>query len=112
MAVAHDSGCRMQQSLIAFLPSSALTSTVNTHTLHCLLCLALPSRWLQDARELDELLDFLCSHQHCSEAVLLGHSTGCQDIVTYLASHTAKHRATVKAAILQVSTPACTTLRL
>ena len=51
---------------------------------------------------MDQLLAFLCAHQRCSEAVLLGHSTGCQDIVTYLASRTAKHRATVKAAILQV----------
>jgi pimeloyl-ACP methyl ester carboxylesterase len=37
-----------------------------------------------DVAELDELLDYLKLHRHCSNAALVGHSTGCQIIVHYL----------------------------
>jgi pimeloyl-ACP methyl ester carboxylesterase len=37
-----------------------------------------------DVAELDELLDYLKLHRQCTNAALVGHSTGCQIIVHYL----------------------------
>ncbi|CAI7788544.1 unnamed protein product [Closterium sp. NIES-53] len=56
----------------------------------------------QDAAEIDELIAYIIRRYHASEVVLVGHSTGCQDIVAYLKSTKATHRSAVKAAILQV----------
>lgn len=53
----------------------------------------------QDAADLDTLLEFLALHRGISEVALLGHSTGCQDVVRYLAF--GKRASMVQAAILQ-----------
>lgn len=37
----------------------------------------------QDARELEELMDYLSQHHHAQQFALIGHSTGCQQIVHY-----------------------------
>ncbi|CAI5526692.1 unnamed protein product, partial [Closterium sp. Naga37s-1] len=58
----------------------------------------------QDAAEIDELIAYIIRRYHASEVVLVGHSTGCQDIVAYLKSTKATHRSAVKAAILQAPT--------
>ncbi|PSR92685.1 UPF0613 protein like [Actinidia chinensis var. chinensis] len=54
----------------------------------------------QDAMELDQLISYLINKEDSEGVVLLGHSTGCQDIVYYLRTNAACSRA-VRAAILQ-----------
>ncbi|XP_073146721.1 UPF0613 protein PB24D3.06c [Henckelia pumila] len=54
----------------------------------------------QDALELDQLISYLINKEDSEGVVLLGHSTGCQDIVYYLRTNAACSRA-VRAAILQ-----------
>ncbi|KAL7123919.1 hypothetical protein ABFS83_14G014500 [Erythranthe nasuta] len=54
----------------------------------------------QDAIELDQLISYLINKEESEGVVLLGHSTGCQDIVYYLRTNAACSRA-VRAAILQ-----------
>ncbi|KAK9139636.1 hypothetical protein Scep_009317 [Stephania cephalantha] len=54
----------------------------------------------QDATELDQLIGYLINKEDSEGVVLLGHSTGCQDIVYYLRKNAACSRA-VRAAILQ-----------
>ncbi|CAI5525510.1 unnamed protein product, partial [Closterium sp. Naga37s-1] len=78
----------------------------------------------QDAAEIDELIAYITKRYQASEVILVGHSTGCQDIVAYLKSAKAihrsisvggdivaylksprcTHRSVVKAAILQAPT--------
>jgi len=54
----------------------------------------------QDALELDQLISYLINKEESEGVVLLGHSTGCQDIAHYMRSNTACSKA-VRAAILQ-----------
>ncbi|XP_022861783.1 UPF0613 protein PB24D3.06c [Olea europaea var. sylvestris] len=54
----------------------------------------------QDALELDQLISYLINKEDSEGVVLLGHSTGCQDIVYYMRTNAACSRA-VRAAILQ-----------
>ncbi|XP_023879905.2 UPF0613 protein PB24D3.06c [Quercus suber] len=54
----------------------------------------------QDAMELDQLISHLINKEDSEGVVLLGHSTGCQDIVHYMRTNAACSRA-VRAAILQ-----------
>ncbi|GLJ06948.1 hypothetical protein SUGI_0053540 [Cryptomeria japonica] len=54
----------------------------------------------QDALELDQLISHLINKEESEGVVLLGHSTGCQDIVRYMRSNTACSKA-VRATILQ-----------
>ncbi|KAL3828829.1 hypothetical protein ACJIZ3_017631 [Penstemon smallii] len=54
----------------------------------------------QDALELDQLISYLINKEDSEGVILLGHSTGCQDIVYYLRTNAACSRA-VRAAILQ-----------
>ncbi|KAK4796763.1 hypothetical protein SAY86_029089 [Trapa natans] len=54
----------------------------------------------QDAAELDQLISYLINKEDSEGVVLLGHSTGCQDIVHYMRTSAACSRA-VRAAILQ-----------
>ncbi|GLT81467.1 hypothetical protein SLA2020_528520 [Shorea laevis] len=54
----------------------------------------------QDALELDQLISYLINKENSEGVVLLGHSTGCQDIVHYMHTNAACSRA-VRAAILQ-----------
>ncbi|KAF5752307.1 hypothetical protein HS088_TW01G00215 [Tripterygium wilfordii] len=54
----------------------------------------------EDAMELDQLISFLINKENSEGVVLLGHSTGCQDIVHYMRTNAACSRA-VRAAILQ-----------
>ncbi|KAG8370163.1 hypothetical protein BUALT_Bualt14G0088700 [Buddleja alternifolia] len=54
----------------------------------------------QDAMELDQLISYLINKEDSEGVVLLGHSTGCQDIVYYLRTNATCSRA-VRAAILQ-----------
>ncbi|XP_076952733.1 UPF0613 protein PB24D3.06c-like [Bidens hawaiensis] len=54
----------------------------------------------QDALELDQLINHLINKEDSEAVVLLGHSTGCQDIVHYMGTNSACSRA-VRAAILQ-----------
>lgn len=54
----------------------------------------------QDAMELDQLISYLINKENSEGVALLGHSTGCQDIVYYLRTNAACSRA-VRAAILQ-----------
>jgi len=53
-----------------------------------------------DAAEIDGLLEYLKEHRGLREFVILGHSTGCQDVVRYLQVG-GKHVGDVKGAILQ-----------
>jgi len=53
----------------------------------------------EDAAELDKLLAHLNKERGIMEVALLGHSTGCQDVVRYLA--VGKYTALVRAVILQ-----------
>ncbi|RVW55511.1 hypothetical protein CK203_001366 [Vitis vinifera] len=55
----------------------------------------------KDAVELDQLISYLINKEDSEGVVLLGHSTGCQDIVHYMRTNAACSRA-VRAAILQV----------
>ncbi|KAJ4722365.1 UPF0613 protein PB24D3.06c [Melia azedarach] len=54
----------------------------------------------QDAMEIDQLISYLINKEDSEGVVLLGHSTGCQDIVHYMRTNAACSRA-VRAAILQ-----------
>ncbi|CAO2821889.1 unnamed protein product [Amaranthus hypochondriacus] len=54
----------------------------------------------QDAMELDQLISHLINKENSNGVVLLGHSTGCQDIVHYMCTNAACSRV-VRAAILQ-----------
>ncbi|GAV60927.1 DUF1749 domain-containing protein [Cephalotus follicularis] len=54
----------------------------------------------QDASELDQLISYLINKEDSEGVVLVGHSTGCQDIVHYMRTNAACSRA-VRAAILQ-----------
>ncbi|KAJ4868911.1 alpha/beta-Hydrolases superfamily protein [Raphanus sativus] len=54
----------------------------------------------QDAQEIDQLISYLINKENSEGVVLLGHSTGCQDIVYYMGTNAACSRA-VRAAILQ-----------
>ncbi|THG01630.1 hypothetical protein TEA_023017 [Camellia sinensis var. sinensis] len=54
----------------------------------------------QDAVELDQLINYLINKEDSEGVVLLGHSTGCQDIVYYMRTNAACSRA-VRAAIFQ-----------
>lgn len=54
----------------------------------------------EDALELDQLINHLINKEDSEGVVLLGHSTGCQDIVHYMRTNAACSRA-VRAAILQ-----------
>ncbi|XP_047336298.1 UPF0613 protein PB24D3.06c-like [Impatiens glandulifera] len=54
----------------------------------------------QDAMELDQLINYLINKEESEGVVLLGQSTGCQDIVYYMHTNAACSRA-VRAAILQ-----------
>ncbi|KAL6971443.1 hypothetical protein U1Q18_031119 [Sarracenia purpurea var. burkii] len=54
----------------------------------------------QDAIELDQLINYLINKEESEGVVLLGHSTGCQNIVYYMRTNAACSRA-VRAAIFQ-----------
>ncbi|KAI5650599.1 hypothetical protein M9H77_36604 [Catharanthus roseus] len=54
----------------------------------------------QDAMELDQLISYLINKEDSEGVVLLGHSTGCQDIIYYMRTNAACSRA-VRAVILQ-----------
>lgn len=54
----------------------------------------------QDASELDQLIGYLINKENSEGVVLLGHSTGCQDIVHYMRTNLAFSKA-VRGAILQ-----------
>ncbi|KAK9070726.1 hypothetical protein SSX86_011128 [Deinandra increscens subsp. villosa] len=54
----------------------------------------------EDALELDQLINHLINKEDSEGVLLLGHSTGCQDIVHYMRTNAACLRA-VRAAILQ-----------
>ncbi|KAL5785441.1 hypothetical protein ACOSQ2_007833 [Xanthoceras sorbifolium] len=54
----------------------------------------------QDAKELDQLISYLINKEDSEGVVLLGHSTGCQDVVHYISTNAACSRA-VRSAILQ-----------
>lgn len=53
-----------------------------------------------DAMELNQLIDYLINKENSEGVVLLGHSTGCQDIVHYMRTNFACSRA-VRGVILQ-----------
>jgi pimeloyl-ACP methyl ester carboxylesterase len=53
----------------------------------------------RDVEELDELLDCLFAQRQAETIVLVGHSTGCQQIVHFLKQ--ARHRTHIAAAVLQ-----------
>ncbi|KAL6952013.1 hypothetical protein U1Q18_043080, partial [Sarracenia purpurea var. burkii] len=53
-----------------------------------------------DAIELDQLINYLINKEESEGVVLLGHSTGCQNIVYYMRTNAACSRA-VRAAIFQ-----------
>ncbi|KAF9427155.1 hypothetical protein BGZ94_005383 [Podila epigama] len=57
------------------------------------------SSLLQDAQELDVLFSFLKEERAKTRLFLLGHSTGCQQIISH--SHHGEHTSIVKGAILQ-----------
>ncbi|OAY27875.1 UPF0613 protein PB24D3.06c [Manihot esculenta] len=54
----------------------------------------------QDASEIDQLVNYLINKENSEGVVLLGHSTGCQDIVHYMRTN-APCSLAVRAAILQ-----------
>ncbi|KAK9672042.1 hypothetical protein RND81_12G072100 [Saponaria officinalis] len=54
----------------------------------------------QDAMEIDQLISYLINKENSNGVILIGHSTGCQDIVHYMRTNAACSRA-VRAAILQ-----------
>lgn len=84
LAIALD---KEKWSLVQFLMSSSYNG-FGTSTLQ------------QDATELDQLINYLINKEDSEGVVLLGHSTGCQDIVYYMRTNAACARA-VRAAILQ-----------
>ncbi|GAA0139037.1 hypothetical protein LIER_00663 [Lithospermum erythrorhizon] len=84
LAIALD---KEKWSLVQFLFSSSYTG-YGTSSLK------------QDAMELDQLISYLINKEESEGVVLLGHSTGCQDIVHYMRTNAACSRA-VRGAILQ-----------
>ncbi|KAK1395184.1 UPF0613 protein like [Heracleum sosnowskyi] len=54
----------------------------------------------EDAMELDQLISYFINKEDSEGVILIGHSTGCQDIVYYLRTNSACSRA-VRGAILQ-----------
>ncbi|KAH9613703.1 hypothetical protein KSS87_002204 [Heliosperma pusillum] len=60
-----------------------------------------------DALEIDQLISYLINKENSDGVILLGHSTGCQDIVHYMRTNAACSRA-VRAAILQAMVDAWT----
>ncbi|CAK8563560.1 unnamed protein product [Lathyrus sativus] len=84
LAIALD---RENWSLVQFLMSSSY-SGYGTSSLQ------------QDAKDLDQLINYLINKEDSEGVALLGHSTGCQDIVNYMRTNFACSRA-VRAAILQ-----------
>ncbi|CAM8986097.1 unnamed protein product [Rhodiola kirilowii] len=84
LAIALD---KEKWSLVQFLMSSSYTG-YGTSSLQ------------QDSVEIDQLISYLINKEESEGVVLLGHSTGCQDIVHYLRTSAACSRA-VRAAILQ-----------
>ncbi|XP_047147146.1 UPF0613 protein PB24D3.06c-like [Vigna umbellata] len=84
LAIALD---RENWSLVQFLMSSSY-SGYGTSSLQ------------QDAKELDQLINYLINKEESEGVALLGHSTGCQDIVHYMRTNYACSRA-VRAAIFQ-----------
>jgi len=54
----------------------------------------------QDALELDQLISYLINKENSEGVILLGHSTGCQDIVHYMRTNFACSKA-VSGVILQ-----------
>ncbi|XP_052190718.1 UPF0613 protein PB24D3.06c-like [Diospyros lotus] len=54
----------------------------------------------QDAMELDELVRYLINKEDSEGVILLGHGSGCQDIIHYIQANTACSKA-VRAAIFQ-----------
>ncbi|KDP40101.1 hypothetical protein JCGZ_02099 [Jatropha curcas] len=84
LAIALD---REKWSLVQLLMSSSYTG-YGTSSLQ------------QDAMEIDQLISYLINKENSEGVVLLGHSTGCQDIVHYMRTSAACSRA-VRAAILQ-----------
>ncbi|KAK7387805.1 hypothetical protein VNO78_22598 [Psophocarpus tetragonolobus] len=84
LAIALD---RENWSLVQFLMSSSY-SGYGTSSLQ------------QDAKELDQLINYLINKEDSEGVALLGHSTGCQDIVYYMRTNYACSKA-VRAAIFQ-----------
>ncbi|XP_045827531.1 UPF0613 protein PB24D3.06c [Trifolium pratense] len=84
LAIALD---RENWSLVQFLMSSSYNG-YGTSSLQ------------QDAKDLDQLINYLINKEDSEGVALLGHSTGCQDIVNYMRTNFACTRA-VRAAILQ-----------
>ncbi|KAK4266416.1 hypothetical protein QN277_027341 [Acacia crassicarpa] len=78
---------RQNWSLVQFLVSSSYSGYGTS-------CLQ------QDAKELDLLLNYLIDREDSEGVILLGHSTGCQDIIRYMSTNAACTRA-VHAAIFQ-----------
>ncbi|KDO74821.1 hypothetical protein CISIN_1g018555mg [Citrus sinensis] len=87
LAIALD---KERWSLVQFLMTSSYTG-YGTSSLQ------------QDAMEIDQLISYLINKDNSEGVVLLGHSTGCQDIVHYMRANAACSRA-VRAAIFQVLT--------
>ncbi|KAJ4751613.1 UPF0613 protein PB24D3.06c [Rhynchospora pubera] len=54
----------------------------------------------QDALEIDQLINYLINNENSEGVILLGHSTGCQDIVHYMKTNFACSKA-VRGVILQ-----------
>eukprot|EP00897_Mesotaenium_endlicherianum_P006887 jgi/Mesen1/6226/ME000320S05418 len=54
----------------------------------------------QDAEEMEELINYLVTEEHSEGVVLVGHSTGCQDIVHYM-KRDMEHSKAVLGAVLQ-----------
>ncbi|KAK9182486.1 hypothetical protein WN944_025631 [Citrus x changshan-huyou] len=84
LAIALD---KERWSLVQFLMTSSYTG-YGTSSLQ------------QDAMEIDQLISYLINKDNSEGVVLLGHSTGCQDIVHYMCANAACSRA-VRAAIFQ-----------
>lgn len=84
LAIALD---KEKWSLVQFLFSSSYTG-YGTSSLK------------QDAMELDQLISYLINKEESEGVVILGHSTGCQDIVYYMRTNAACSRA-VRGVILQ-----------
>ncbi|MCD7448958.1 hypothetical protein HAX54_047570 [Datura stramonium] len=98
LAIALD---KEKWSLVQFLLSSSY-SGYGTSSLRkwCPGQSTQPQLFHRDAMELDQLISYLINKDDSEGVVLLGHSTGCQDIVYYMRTNAACSRA-VRAAILQ-----------
>ncbi|KAM7260017.1 hypothetical protein ACFE04_015758 [Oxalis oulophora] len=84
LAIALD---KEKWSLVQFLMTSSYTG-YGTSSLQ------------QDASEIDRLISYLINKENSEGVVLVGHSTGCQDIVHYMHTNAACSRA-VRGVILQ-----------